>query len=239
MRRLLFVGLALLLVSCDDDSGSTSSSSGSGAATFKGKVTAFTGADSLITIQCSTCSSSELHEVNLGDTFSIGVDTGDQTITFTSGGSKSMTAQIKDFLLPIAHAADSQSATYSLDDVDTGETLEWNQIQIDSSTVTTEHTGTWEGEFFEDDGGEKSDLTLTIEIGGNSMTGTLGGFSDGAVSFSGTETGGTFDLDWTQDNSDCAGTASGTFSGNSLSATATPTSGTDCEGGTLSATKSE
>ena len=162
MRRLLFAGLALLLVSCDDDGGSTSSSSGSGAATFKGKVTAFTGADSLITIQCSTCSSSELHEVNLGDTFSIGVDTGDQTIIFTSGGSKSMAAQIKDFLFPIAHAADSQSATYSLDDVGTGETLEWNQIQIDSSTVTTEHTGTWEGKFVEDDGEPKGSVGLPI-----------------------------------------------------------------------------
>ena len=210
---------------------------GGGAATFKGKVTSFTGADSLITIECTTCSSSNLQEVNLGDTFSIGIDTGDHIIKFTSSGSTSMFDKITDFLFPTAYALDLLSATYSLKDVIAGDTLEWNKIQIKSSTVSTEHTGTWKGEFVEDDGEIKDDLTLTINVGGNSMTGTVGGFSDGTVSFSGTETGDAFNLTWTQENSDCAGTASGTFSGNRLTATATATSGTDCEGGTLSATK--
>jgi hypothetical protein len=210
---------------------------GGGAATFKGKVTTFTGADSLITIECTTCSSSNLQEVNLGDTFSIGVDTGDHIIKFTSSGSTSMFDKITDFWFPTAYALDSLSATYSLDDVIAGDTLEWNQIQIKSSTVSTEHTGTWKGEFVENDGEIKDDLTLTINVGGNSMTGTVGGFSDGTVSFSGTETGDAFNLTWTQENSDCAGIASGTFSGNTFTATATATSGTDCEGGTLSATK--
>ena len=58
--------------------------------------------DSQIRITCVTCSSSNfLQEVDLGGAFSIGLDTGDQTVSFTSTGS---------------------SVNYLLEDVDAGET---------------------------------------------------------------------------------------------------------------------
>jgi hypothetical protein len=133
------------------------------------------------------------------------IPVGDQTVTFTQN---------------------SASATYSLMDVLAGETFTLNNVDVDGSTVSTAHTGTWTGTMTMDiftGTPQEVDFTLTITAGGNSISGGMNVDEDGlgeVGTFSGTENGTTLNARWVipHDGEGCrlAGPLTGTFDGDTL-----------------------
>jgi len=206
----LFLIIALLVSACG-----TPSESNSGA-TLTGSVSTFTVAlntekKSLFTrmgefILPKAMAAVEGVTVSVGDlsitTDTMGnftlnnIDTGDQNVTFTQ---------------------DSDSATYTLKGVDAGETFTLNNISINGTAVSSEHTGTWTGPITMGDDVTYT-MTMTIAANGNSMSGTLSVVELGEQgTFSGTEDGAKITATYNVSGT-CVitGPLTGTFSGNTL-----------------------
>jgi len=133
-----------------------------------------------------------------GDFTLSNIDTGNQTVTFTQG---------------------ANSATYSLDGVDVGDTFTLNDVNIDGTEVSTELTGTWTGTI--DLGDQLYGLTMVINANGNSLSGTMVvDEDDERGTFSGTENGNVLvDASWeSTELGGCmlSGPLTGTFSGDTL-----------------------
>jgi|ETN01SMinimDraft_1059929.scaffolds.fasta_scaffold00583_12 hypothetical protein len=202
---------------------SSSSSSGSSTGTFKGTITSFTtasvetkkksmfakindflfpkahAAGVLFTVSCPACPSPSIPQLTeLFQEFRLNVSPGDNTILFSKDGTV---------------------AEFSLDGAKAGETLEWDEIQIDNETITTENTGTWTGTI------TGIPMTLEISSGGNSASFTFSSSVSGG-SGSGTEKGTSANGTYNVTSGSCSGELGSwtvTISGTSMSGTATIT----------------
>lgn len=222
----MFLIIALLVSACGSSSSNNDNGNGGSGATLTGDVASFVASlktekkslfaqikDLIFPIAYAAASGvtvtvgDETTTTDADGNFTLSnIETGDQTITFTQG---------------------SDSATYSLDDVDADETFTLNDVSIAGTTVSTEHTGTWTGIMTMDIfTGSPVDVTftLTITAGGNSISGGMvideEGFGE-VGTFSGTETGTTLNARWENtepDEEGCmlAGPLTGTFDGDTL-----------------------
>jgi hypothetical protein len=124
----------------------------------------------------------------------------------------------------VVFAGSGISAAYTLTGIEEDAVFELWSIQVNGSSVKTEHTGTWVGTAGSNDPGSAGQIafTLTIAANGNALTGTgTVAPPDASVwNMTGTENGRTVTgvMKLVSSNSSCAGDASftGTFSGNTL-----------------------
>lgn len=216
LMGVLVLVTSLYIVGCGGGSSSSSSggsSSNSSLATLTGTVNTFTAAleteKKTMFAQIKDFIFSKAYAVERDIVVSVGeqsattdsdgrftinnVPTGDQTVTFTR---------------------DSVSATYSLKDVDAGETFTLDEISVSAGTVTTAHTGSWTGTLFNNTTGMNDIIVMTIQANGNTLSGSGtsihpdSGF-EAQFTFEGTENGSTADGSYNV-NTACPG-ESGTF----------------------------
>lgn len=129
--------------------------------------------------------------------------------------------------LQVEFSRDQLLGTYSLFDVDRGESFRLSGIQYDAGNLSSQHTGTWVGEGGSTDSTSVGLVALTMIIAqnGNSINGTasIGAPDNTSWNIIGTETGFSVsgEMTVTSTNSECAspGEFEGTFDADTLEGT--------------------
>ena len=169
------------------------------------------------------------------------VSIGDESTTTGADGSFTLNdIPTSDEAQDVTFTDGTTTAVYSLTGVGENETFTLNGIDVDGSTVSTAHTGTWSGimtmDVFTDTPVDVT-FTLTIDAGGNSISGGMSIDDEGlheVGTFSGTENGTTLDARWALTEPDAegcllAGPLTGTFDGNTLEGNEPIDDPGDCE----------